>query len=274
MDRSGVAARAAGLALTLLIALGLKAHYSTASADRLAWIMRPTAGLVELCTGLRFVHEGGAGYANLEHRVVIAKGCAGVNFMIGAFTLIAATLVVHLAPGWRSLFVVGPALAAAYASTVLVNGIRIVIAVGHAGKPGGFAWLTPEQLHRVEGIAVYFAALTALALASRAVARAWGASSPAEDRRTIGRAEGPSLRKVFLVTLGWYLAMTLGVPLLNGALREDPTRFAEHALWVVGVSLCLGGFCLLASRCWQLMRRTRLVDSYNRFVRHPLGETR
>lgn len=266
MDLRRRGARPAAFALVLLIALGLKAHYSTAPVDRLAWIMKPTAALVESCTGLPFEKVPGEGYVNHERLVVIAKGCAGVNFLIVAFSLIAGTLIVHQAPGWRSLLLVAPALATAYAATVVVNTIRIVIAVEHAGRPGGPGWLTPEQLHRAEGITVYFAALAALSLASSVVGRGWGVSSRAEGPRTEGPAPALPLRRIFLVPLAGYLAMTLGVPLLNGALREDPARFVEHALWVAGVPLCLGGFWLLASSGWRLMRRSLLIERHSRLA--------
>lgn len=272
MDLKPRGARAASLALVLLIALGLKAHYSAAPVDRLAWVMRPTAALVERCTGLPFEPVPGTGYVNVERRVVIAKGCAGVNFLIVAFSLIAWTLIAHATAGWRTPLLVFPALASAYASTVLVNTVRIVIAVEHAGWQGRFGWLTPERLHRGEGIAVYFAALAGIAALSEAVAASCGSARRAEVRPGCGAATRPPLRKLFFVTLGAYLAMTLGVPLLNGALRGESGRFAEHALWVVGVPLCLGGFFLLAAHGWRSMRRSLFVRTHERPARHPLGD--
>jgi exosortase K len=231
MDGRGERGGAAALALALLIAVALKAHYSTAPVDRLGWIMRPTAGLVELCTGLPFEREAGAGYANQEHRVVIAKPCAGVNFLIVAFCMLAFTLVGRAGAGRRPFLMVAAALAAAYAATLVVNGVRITIALRHAGDAAGNGWLTPEQVHRLEGIVVYFAALTGLSCIARLIVRA---------------RVRPAVALV--VPLGWYAAMTLGVPLLNGAMRHDAARFGEHALWVLGVPVVLSGLLLLAVR--------------------------
>jgi exosortase K len=243
--------RCSAFVLAILIAVGLKAHYSTASVDRLGWIIRPTAGLVELCTGLPFEPEAGAGYVNHERRVVVAKACAGVNFLIMVFCMLTFTLNGRAGGGRRPLLVVAAALAAAYAATVIVNGVRIMIALRHAGESVGNGWLTPEQIHRLEGIVVYFAALTGLyCLARIAVRVVDGGVSPVtfalEDRRRS--------RLLLFVPLGWYVAMALGVPLLNGAMQEDQALFAEHALWVLGVPLLLLGALLLSSGCWHRLR--------------------
>jgi exosortase K len=274
MDRKPMGAGVAALALAILIAVGLKAHYSTAAVDQLAWIMKPTAVLVQLCIGVPFEQEMGAGYINHEHRAVIAKSCAGINFMIITFCMLAFMLIRNLAWGKLSFLLLVLALAAAYASTVIVNSVRIMIALGHDSHPGGFGWLTPERIHRIEGIAVYFAALTTLAMASWVVACSCDAVSGAVGRRGRRWASGPPLGRLFFVTLGWYSIVTLGVPLLNGALREQPARFGEHALWVMGVPLFLGCLCLLFSYGWRLMRRTIFIESHTRSIKHPFDENK
>lgn len=247
-----IIANSAAFALALLIAVGLKMHYSTATVDQLAWIMKPTAVLVECCTGVLFVEEAGVGYVNHEHRVVIAKACAGINFLIIAFCMLAFTLIGGAAAGGRPFLLPAQALVAAYLSTVVVNGVRIMIALGHAGDAAGSGWFTPERVHRIEGIVVYFAALLGLfLLAGVIVASRRGASQVAaaiQDRR-----QSRLRARLLFVPFGWYVAMTLGVPLLNGALWNDPAQFGEHALWVLGVPLCLAGALLLVSHGWRLL---------------------
>ena len=73
--------------IALLIAFGLKYHYSRASSEDLAWILRPTAGVVEQISGIHFEKEEGTGYINREHRIIIVPSCAGVNFLIIAFCM-------------------------------------------------------------------------------------------------------------------------------------------------------------------------------------------
>ena len=209
--------------------------------------MMPTAELVEVCTGVPFVKEAGVGYVNIEHRVVIAKSCAGVNFLIMAFCMVAFTLIGRAGAGGRPFLMAAAALAAAYAATVIVNGARIMIALRHAGDGSGGGWLTPEQVDRLEGIVVYFVALTGLhrlSLGSSCEACGGDSSTSSVEHRTSSRL-GRS--PIIFVPLGWYAAMTLGVPLLNGAMRTDTAQFGEHALWVLCVPLVLSGILLLVS---------------------------
>jgi len=55
-------------------------------------------------------------------------------------------------------------------------------------------------------------------------------------------------RPTLLVPLGCYLAVTVGVPLLNGAGAE--TGFIEHSMWVVGACgiIAVSG---AAVACWR-----------------------
>ena len=86
-DMSGV------LAVVALMAYGLKRHYADASTDALSWILTPTAQLVSLVTGVAFTAVPGEGYFSAERMFLIEKACAGVNFMIAAFAMVAFALL-------------------------------------------------------------------------------------------------------------------------------------------------------------------------------------
>ena len=79
----------AQLAIVLLCALALKQYYSTATADELRWILAPTTLLVELLSGRSFTFESYTGYMSNDHTFVIAVPCAGVNFLITTFVMLA-----------------------------------------------------------------------------------------------------------------------------------------------------------------------------------------
>ena len=81
--------RVAQVVVVLLVALGLKQYYSTASANQLRWILAPTTLLVSLVSGETFQFESYAGYVTSDHTFVIAAACAGVNFLITAFLMLA-----------------------------------------------------------------------------------------------------------------------------------------------------------------------------------------
>ena len=47
------------------------------------------------------------------------------------------------------------------------------------------------------------------------------------------------------IPLFWYGLVTLGVPLVNGVLRQDASRFAEHGIMVLAASSAVLGAVLL-----------------------------
>src|SRR5262249_20153093 len=157
-----------------------------------------------------------------DHTFLIAASCAGVNFLITAF------LMLSLGTWWRNQpeefrwSSVPVTLGCAYVATVLVNAIRISTALQLRGMSAG-GWMTPNQMHRFEGIFIYFGFLMLLFVVSERVAyrrRPFGIIA--------GRALHPwrgssnyhdlfgSIRQLSFPLLIYY-ATTLALPLLNGA---------------------------------------------------------
>lgn len=159
------------LSVVAVVVWGLKRHYSDARADDLWWILSPTARLVEVTTGTAFTVAPGEGYVSHERLFLIEKACAGINFMAAAFGM----LVLGLAHRVRSAAsfggVIGVSLMASYVTAVLVNAARIVMAMWLASHPLTLSPLTAADVHRLEGIAVYFGGLVALCEIARRVDR-------------------------------------------------------------------------------------------------------
>lgn len=209
-------------------AYALKAHYSRAGADDLAWILAPTAFLVETLSGIGFAAESGAGYFSPDRAFLIAPACAGVNFLIIAFCMAAVAGIHRFSSAGRKSGWILLSAVTALGTTLAVNTARIIISIGlyRADMYGGA--VTPERIHRIGGVAVYFLFLYLLfAAISRILDRASG-SPDGEGRRRFA---------VSLWPLFWYLAVSLGVPIANHAYRTAPDRFLEHALAVLGVSV-------------------------------------
>jgi hypothetical protein len=61
-----------------------------------------------------------------------------------------------------SVQVFGVSLLASYCAAVVVNAVRISVAMWLAGRPAGLSAFSPADVHRVEGIAVYFGGLVLL----------------------------------------------------------------------------------------------------------------
>jgi exosortase K len=150
------------LALVALVVWGLKRHYADARADDLRWILHPTARLVGIVTGATFTVVPGEGYVSHERLFLIEKSCAGINFMIAAFGMVVFALFRRVGSGVSGVSVLAAGLLASYGAAVLVNAMRITIAMWLAAHPIGSSTFTPADLHRIEGIAVYFSGLVLL----------------------------------------------------------------------------------------------------------------
>lgn len=214
--------RLAQVLVVLLIALGLKQYYSTASANQLRWILAPTTMLVSLVSGESFQFESYAGYVTSDHTFVVAAACAGVNFLITAFLMLSlrklwveqSTRAAKVS--WR--FIPTAALVA-YLTTLVANAVRIIIALQLQRTPPRIEGLSRGELHRFEGIVVYFGFVLLLFVIS-------------ERWRTKNTSRLLSL-SVFPLLI--YYLTTLGIPLANTAYRQKLVDgdFREHFVFVL-----------------------------------------
>ena len=75
---------------------------------------------------------------NLAHRLVIAKSCTGVNYLLAVFGLLTFTLVPAVAGRRRKLCLVGVLAGVRVRRHRLVNALRIALglALHEAASPG------------------------------------------------------------------------------------------------------------------------------------------
>ena len=227
-------------ALGVLLALGLKEFYARAGADDLGWILAPTTGLAGLLSGIRFEHEAGAGWISHAHHMIVGPACAGLNFLIIAFSTLFFSFLHRLdRPASRALWL-AVSLAAAFLLAIVTNAIRIVAAIFLHDQDVHGVLLCPAGVHRLEGVIVYLASLL---LAYLTVERLFD--------RFRGAAPGRGLPSAF-VPLSWYAAIALGVPLLHRGYGHDGGRFLEHAGVVLAVCAVMA---LIAFAIGRLARR-------------------
>lgn len=219
--------------VVLLCAYALKLHYSSASANQLRWILAPTAALVEMVSGTSFEFESHAGYISSDRSFLIAPSCAGVNFLLAAFLMLSARKLLRGRSQESDCAFIPAAAVIAYLVTLVANTVRIVVALrmGRLAEIGG---LSPYQLHRVEGILVYFGFLLLLYAAS--------------EKLIDGKASG-LLRQSLFPLLAYYATM-LGIPLVNGGYRQG-AGFWEHSAFVLLIPLLL----LLPMPLFHLLRK-------------------
>ena len=214
--------RIAQCVVVLAGAFMLKLYYSAASADQLRWILAPTTALVELVSGASFEFESYAGYMSGDRSFLIASSCAGVNFLITAFLMLSLRKLLgdrSQEIGWGFI---PRAAVIAYLTTLIANTARISIALRLQKMPAEIGWLNPEQLHRIEGIFVYFGFLLLLFVVSE----------------KIGAEKNSGLFRQPFFPLIIYYATMIGIPLANGAYRQG-SDYWEHSLFVFLIPLLL-----------------------------------
>ena len=146
----------------VLIAWSLKRHYAAARPDDLWWILSPVAQLVGVISRTSFGFQPGEGYFSRDRLFLIEKSCAGINFMIAAFGMLVLTLVHRVGSKCSAARVVCVSLLASYSAAVLVNAVRIAIAMWLVAHPAALPAVSAADVHRVEGITVYFGGLVLL----------------------------------------------------------------------------------------------------------------
>jgi exosortase K len=150
------------VAAAAVIAWGLKRHYADARPEDLWWILSPTARVVSVMTGATFTLEPGEGYLSRDRLFLIEKACAGVNFIIAAFGMLVVLLLQRVGSAVSGLRLLGVSLLASYAAAVVVNSVRIGVAMRLADHPIAPSMFTASDVHRIEGIVVYFGGLVLL----------------------------------------------------------------------------------------------------------------
>jgi exosortase K len=232
--------------LGLLMAYALKHHYSRATGDGLDWILSPTASLVAAFTGIHFEKEAFTGFVSRESAIIIAPACAGVNFLISAFSLLVIAVTHNLMGAVRKLLGVGISAATAFILTVCVNALRIATSVFLYRADIYDGWTTPERIHRIDGTLIYFFSLLLIYPAACWIGKRLG--SRKKDETMVPVRRKGSVTHILCAGAApffCYLALTVGVPILNQAWRSP--KFVEHCFMVVGgSSLMLLLFFLVA----------------------------
>jgi exosortase K len=225
-------------ALGFMIVYALKSHYSRATSDQLAWILTPTALLVDTFSGIHFDRELHAGAISREHGIILAPACAGVNFLIIAFSTLWFSLVHRVKNSKGKLVWLGMSASASYLLSLGVNALRVIVSVFlyRADIYGG--WATPERVHRIGGVLIYvFFLLLVYRIGEKAV-RWVGAHRSKEGSPRVAESLGlPPLVCGLAVPLLWYVSVTVVTPLLNQAWRHQGAKFVEHSVLVVAAGL-------------------------------------
>lgn len=227
------------------IILGIKLFYSGAGSDELKWILAPTTRLVTLFSGIPFVYESNVGYVNHSLRFLIAPSCSGIQFMNITIATLIFSFVHRICGGGdaqnktkpfhtfgKGLCYTMASIVVSYLLTILVNGMRIVLAIyiPRLMEDGNIyiSFLTPERLHTAIGTFIYFVSLLTIYRIADYI------SLKAAPKST--QDECLSLTEFFCPVF-WYFFIVLGIPFLNRAYQKGGEKFIEYTVLVTSVCL-------------------------------------
>jgi exosortase K len=234
--------------LAVLAMLLLKRHYSLATATQLDWILAPTAKLVSWFTSAHLVTEFGVGHVDFAKGIIVAPACAGVNFMIMAFGLTAFYGLHHIRRLPSQLIWLPLALAAAYGFTLMVNAIRIALSMTLYNANIYTDWFTVARVHRLAGVALYFAVLWLYFFGLQQVVAIFGRHFPRQKHLKHVHASG-------WWVWSWYLLVALAVPLANLAWQNSSPAFGEHCITVLIASSTFWALIMVISRLLKILYR-------------------
>jgi len=220
--------------LVMCMAWALKYHYSIAQAEHLKWILTPTALMVESITGHLFNFETGTGYINHDIQIIIAPVCAGINFLIAVFCMSVFCGIFRLSGFQKKCFWMIECAAGAYITTIYVNAFRIWISITMISADIHAGWFTPQRLHRMIGILIYFFFLSAIYHIIQKIICHIQTEFPGKPEINISR---PAHMGILPLIIYWITA--IAVPWLNSAYGKDPSGFTEHSLTVGILSLAV-----------------------------------
>jgi exosortase K len=135
-----------------------KEYYRTATPADLRWVLAPAAHAVTALGFGHFAFDAQLGYVDPQQSFAIAPACAGIHFALAAFLALTIGGLAGMRDARSTAKRLAAALAIAYVATIVVNTVRIAIALA----------MRRPDLHQMEGTLVYLGGLLAIyALARR-----------------------------------------------------------------------------------------------------------
>jgi exosortase K len=146
------------VAACAIVVVAGKQYYRTATPDDLRWLLAPTAHAVTALGFGHFAFDAQAGWVDANLNFAIAPACAGLHFALAAFIALVVGWLGAMRDAKSTALRLVAAAAVAYVATIVVNTIRIAIALA----------MRRPDLHQMEGTLVYLGGLVAVyALARR-----------------------------------------------------------------------------------------------------------
>lgn len=219
-----------------VLSLALKFHYTLASVNELDWILFPTVRGVEAVTGIPFVKESFTGYVNWNAGVIIAKSCAGINFMVTMIIML--SVITCTSSEKKQYWGILPLICLlSYVLTIFANTIRIVISIYCFRVHPFGSWLSKGQLHRITGVIVFFTLISVTYFLFNRI-----------HKRSTWMPDA-------LIPLMCYAGITILLPVIRSPFLVLDKGFMAHGIIVLSVSLTILTFSLAADRIFEAVKK-------------------
>lgn len=222
--------------LTLLITLVLRAFCQITDSNALTWILTPTARWAGILGCIPFEYLPHQGYVNHFYRFLIAPSCSGIRFMTITFLMLIFSYLHRLTTMRSGYLWFAFSAAFSYCATVLVNGIRIVLAIylpvflEQTDILNG--WLNPDRLHTLIGTVVYFSSLCVIYPVASFICQYGFMQTSEKKEKAAPENRGRGLH--LLIPAFWYLSAVLVFPFIRRMLLNDWDGFGAYAMLIVG----------------------------------------
>lgn len=213
-------------------------------SDALTWILAPTARWAGILGGIPFEYLPHQGYVNHFYRFLIAPSCSGIRFMIITFLMLACSFLYRIRSARAGYLWFAFSAVFSYFFTVLVNGIRIVLAIylpvllNPVLQPDGIlnGWLNPDRLHTLIGTVVYFSSLCVIYPVAFLLFQR-GFMKPDEYAKP--SFAGSKYGKRLLIPAFWYLSAIIIIPFCGRILKSNWEGFASYSILVIGACIAV-----------------------------------
>lgn len=247
----------------LLIAFGLKFHYSHADSDDLMWILRPTAGLIECISDISFDKEERTGFVSRERGAIIAPSCAGINFFIVAFCMVTFYGFLHLKRSKLKILWLGITITTTYLLTITANALRILASIYLYERFIYGGWVTPERVHRLAGALIYLFFLYVFYLCMGKalhfvihIVKDKKNDEITEKKSNLAYSQSI---KSGMIPVIWYCLIAIVIPVVNGAYQKNLPKFLEHCGVVILVCMLVFLIFLLIRLSFQRVVHAKAI---------------
>lgn len=232
--------------LGIIIIFGVKIFYSAADSNGLKWILRPTAWWVRTLSGISFEYDPYLGYVNHSLRFIIAPSCSGTQFMVITITTLIFSFVHRMETKIRGFCWIVISLVSSYLFTIFVNSLRIVLSIYlplYLQKSDIYSgWMTPARLHTSIGIIIYFSSLCIIYHIAEYVSRTPSLRLRRQPDCNKIHLSGTSFVEIIhkcITPMFWYFSITLGIPFLNKAYKDNLSNFIEYTILVTSICMVI-----------------------------------